>query len=395
MGKYDKIKELVRGKLVDRTIDTPYDELSEEIFGRKYSATECRKMLYGVKALLDVIDEEYQDKLPEEDAEALDEKIAELKRERQKFFDQRREYNKLVSKDARNEHLEDRLVEAANNLTNTIGKIDFSVSKDKEKATAVLVFADWHYGMVSDNIWSTYDTDICKERVRKIAEEAAMRLSLHKCETLVVVVLGDLIHGAIHTSSRVASEELVCDQLMRASEILAQAIEYLSSFVNHTYVYCSYGNHARTVQSKDDNLHDDNMERIIPWWLEQRLKDNSSIQMSSSLAEDIVYFNLYGYNFIADHGDRDQPKTAPRMLSALLAKKYNFTPDYILLAHKHHRESFEELGVTSMICGALCGADEYANNKRLFSTPEQTMLIVRPDIGVDAEYHLKCNDQWN
>lgn len=44
-----------------------------------------------------------------------------------------------------------------------------------------------------------------------------------------------------------------------------------------------------------------------------------------------------------------------------------------------------------MICGALCGADDYANDKRLYSTPSQLLLIFNPIDGLDAEYRLKCN----
>ena len=84
-------------------------------------------------------------------------------------------------------------------------------------------------------------------------------------------------------------------------------------------------------------------------------------------------------------------KSSPRLLTVLFQKKYGRNIDYILLADKHHRESFEELGVSAMICGALCGADEYASNKRLYSTPEQLLLIVSDDDGVDAEYRIRCD----
>ena len=47
-------------------------------------------------------------------------------------------------------------------------------------------------------------------------------------------------------------------------------------YVNEVSVYSTYGNHARTVQKKEDSIHSDNMERIIPWWLSYRLKDNKN-----------------------------------------------------------------------------------------------------------------------
>ena len=48
------------GKLVDRTIDDDYEELSERLFGdgNCFSATEVRKRMYGMKAVIDAIDRE-------------------------------------------------------------------------------------------------------------------------------------------------------------------------------------------------------------------------------------------------------------------------------------------------------------------------------------------------
>lgn len=40
-----------------------------------------------------------------------------------------------------------------------------------------------------------------------------------------------MIHGDIHTSTRVEAEELACDQLMQVSEIIAQAISVLANVV--------------------------------------------------------------------------------------------------------------------------------------------------------------------
>lgn len=321
----------------------------------------------------------------------LDCKIAEMRKEAKRFYDQRREFHKMVDRMGRVENLEDRLVKSAQDLNKSIGSIGFRYDLDQDiDSEAILVLSDWHYGMTTDNVWNQYNTKICRQRVKRVVEDTAKRLSLHKCSKLHIVILGDLIHGCIHVSARVASEELVCDQIMQSSEILAQAIEYLSRFVSQTDVYMTYGNHARSVQNKNDNIHADNMERLIPWWLEQRLIENKSIAIKNDFESDIIWFNVFDYGFCASHGDLDRVKNSTTTLTTLLHKRYGHNIDYILLGDKHHRESFEQIGVTSMICGSLCGTDEYANDHRLYSKPEQTMLIVSRSDGVDAEYHLRC-----
>lgn len=389
-------KRLVYGKLVDKTLsDIDYSELAELAYGQSYSSDVARRMFYGSRRTLQLMEDEGVSAIADDNIlSELDAKIITLKKETQKFYDQRREYSKILSREARNEHLLSELCNSAHRLSDTVGCLynekTLNTPSKINNSEAVLVLSDWHYGLKTENVFNKYNTDICKARVRHLAEKVASRLCLHQCSKLHVVVLGDLVHGAIHTSARVASEELVCDQLMQVSEILAQTIEMLNTYVNETVVYITYGNHARTIQNKNDSIHRDNMERLIPWWLEQRLSTHENILLQTDSGTEFLIVDACGHHICASHGDNDSVKTSPRMLSTLFQKKFNTNIEYILLGDKHHRESFEELGITSILCGALCGADEYANNKRLYSTPSQLLLIMTPDDGIDAEYRIEC-----
>ena len=177
---------------------------------------------------------------------------------------------------------------------------------------------------------------------------------------------------------------------MQSAELLAQAVYELRKHTENVMVYTTYGNHARTVQKKEDNLHRDNFERIIPWWLSERLKNVDGIHVVEESDHELIYTLICGHGFCASHGDLDGMKTSTRLLPVLFQKKYGIDIEYVLLGDKHHRESFEEIGVNALVCDALCGTDEYANTHRLYATPGQTMLIVTPE-GVDAEYHLRVN----
>jgi len=392
-------KRLIYGKLVDKTLsDMDYTELSQYVYGRPYSSDVARRLMYGSKYTLELMDRECSDKISDKSLlSEIELKTAELKKERQRLSDQRREYNKLISSEGRREHLYDSLKEAAENLSTTVGELytpwerDDSVASDYSDKEAVLVFGDWHYGMKTDNVFNTYDTSICRERVRRVVDNAIHRLKLHRCGKLHIIILGDLFHGAIHTSARVASEELVCDQIMQVSEILAQSICELAAYVDEATVYMTYGNHGRTVQNKMDNIHRDNMERLIPWWLKQRLSGCTNITISDEPDNEFVVINVAGHDIAASHGDLDSVRNAPRLFSGIFDKYYQTDIEYIILGDKHHTESFNELGITAEICGSLCGTDDYANNKRLFSRPSQLMLIVDRDYGIDAEYRLKCD----
>ena len=389
-------KRLVYGKLVDKTLaDCDYSELAELIYGQPYSSDVARRMMYGSRKTLELLDDERTQQVSDSSLlSELELKRAEIQQERQRFFDQRREFNRLITAEGRKEHLYESLAIAADKLMESIGCVfednhfDHVHSDDTE---AVLVFSDWHYGMETSNVFNKYNTEICKARVINTVNAAIHRISLHHCRKLHVVVLGDLMHGAIHTSARVASEELACDQLMQASEILAQAILKLSQYVEETAVYVTYGNHARTVQNKHDSIHRDNMERLVPWWLTQRMQAYDNITIMPEPENEFLFIDACGHDICASHGDLDTARCSPRLLTTVFQKKYGKDIEYILLGDKHHRESFNELGVTATVCGSLCGTDDYANDKRLYSHPEQLLLIVDPESGVDAEYRLKCD----
>lgn len=387
-------KRLIYGKLVDGTLaDEDYSELAPYVYGKEYSSDVARRMMYGSRITLELLDDAAIASATFDSVfSELDVRKIEFQKERQRFFDQRREFNKLLTANARTEHLYDALVDAANHLNETLGQVydgTVCLTADVPYSEAVLVLSDWHYGMVTDNAFNKFNVEICRARVKELVQKTEERLQLHRCSKLHVVVLGDLWHGAIHTSARVASEELVCDQIMQVTELLAQSIEELSHYVGETLVYVTYGNHARTVPTKNDNVHRDNMERIVPWWLEQRFINLDNVNVAPETGTEFLFVDVCGHEFAASHGDLDSVRTAPRLLTTLFQKKYGRDIEYILLGDKHHRESFEELGVGAMLCGGLCGTDDYANDHRLYSTPSQSLLIVTPEAGVDAEYRIQ------
>lgn len=313
-------------------------------------------------------------------------------KEKRKLYDQRREYNKLLVSDARAEHLMDELIVAANKLNETVPLvfeekwIGHNVHKE-----AVMFWSDWHYGMVTDNLWNTYNTEICRQRVKRFVEISKEYIELNKVDVLSIVMLGDAAHGAIHSSCRVQSEEDTCDQLMNVSEIMAQAIGELTKVVNHIYVYSCYGNHMRTVQDKKESVHSDNMEKIIPWWLEQRLKDNQKVSIICSEYKEFTKLNVLGYNICCIHGDLDSFKNLGVTVNTIFSRKFGETIDYTVSGDKHHLEEFEQFDIESILIRSLCGTDDYANNKRLYSKAGQTLMIFNDVYGRESTYHIPLN----
>lgn len=323
----------------------------------------------------------------------LDKKIADIRKEKQKLFDQRREYNKLLVSDARAEHLNDELLSIAENLNKEYPLVQLEEYKPvNTKREALLALSDWHYGMVTDNIWNTYNTDICKKRVEKLISKVIEYLELNQIDMLHIALLGDAAHGGCHVSCRVKSEEDTCDQIMHVSEIMAEAINKLSVYVNHITVYSCYGNHLRTIQNKQDSVDSDNLEKLIPWWLKQRLKENDKIDIVESEYKEFTRIDMCGYKVCCVHGNLDNFRNIGSTVNTIFSRKFGETIDYTISGDKHHLEEFEQFDIESILIRSLCGTDDYANEKRLYSNPGQTLMIFNLEDGREATYHIPLNN---
>lgn len=114
-SELDYHKRIVYGKLDDKSLaDESYTDLAELIYGKPYASDVARRMFYGSYRTLQLMDKTNLSGVSGTDIlNEIDSKTVELRKERQKLSDQRREWNKLISVDARLEHLYERLAESA------------------------------------------------------------------------------------------------------------------------------------------------------------------------------------------------------------------------------------------------------------------------------------------
>ena len=170
---------------------------------------------------------------------------------------------------------------------------------------------------------------------------------------------------------------------------MSEAINDLSKTVNHISVYSCYGNHLRTIQNKKDSIHSDNMEKVIPWWMKERLRNNSKVDIIDSEYKEFTKINVLGSNICCIHGDLEKNfKDIGVTLNTIFNKKFGETIDYTVSADKHHLEEFERMGIESILVRSLCGTDEFANNGRLYSRPGQTIMIFNDVYGRESTYNI-------
>lgn len=315
---------------------------------------------------------------------------AEAQIAKRQFYDQRREYNKVLTEEARQRHLDAELIRCAEALNEkkVLDPKYFVKPFVCSEREAVLFISDWHFGLTAENVWNRFNIEIADKRIRMLAEKTVDKMRRNDISKLHIVLLGDLISGSCHQSIRVQNCENAVDQLMQVSERLAELISHLSDWVDETIVYSTYGNHARVIQNFGDSIHSENMERIIPFWLKQRLKNRNDITMNEESAQELLRICACGHEIAAVHGDLDAGKNNSMLtMSMLYEKNFGHKMEYMVLGHWHKRYTDENLGIEQIGVGSLCGTDEYAKNKRLFSKPTQTLLVFDND-GLEAIYNI-------
>ena len=322
--------------------------------------------------------------------EELNKQKEEVYKAKRQLYDQRKEYNKILTSDARNEHLIGELIRAADKLPAMV-HLDLRPKEESDEYNEALLFlSDWHVGLEADNIWNRFNQDILQSRISKLVYDSVRYLKRHKPKVLHIAIIGDMVHGVLHNPGRVASSELGVEQLMQASEIIADVVNELSEYVESVFVYSTYGNHARSVQNYKDSIHADNLERLIPWWMKQRLKGIKEIKFIDGIYE-FLRIRVCGQEVGAVHGDLDNKKELANVMTAVFDRAFGIRPKYVAMGHIHHNEDFDEKGVRTIVVSSLCGTEEFANTKRFFSTPSQTLLFFNME-GLECRYDITFND---
>lgn len=316
----------------------------------------------------------------------LNELLLELRKERYKISEERTQNNVYVRKLSREETLKEIAADYAGKMSakKFLDKPLKVVGLNNSSRAGIVCISDWHYGMDFHNYFNIYNPEVCVDRVHQLQERIIEIGKLHNIKHLYVVNLSDLIAGRIHLTIRLESRCDVISQIMEVSEILAELLTNLSHhFVIH------YGdvmdNHSRLEPNKNDSLELETLVRIIPWYLKQRLNENTNVLfIDNDYSDDIVDFNVLRHNVVAVHGHKDKPVKVIENMTSMTRRRN----DLVLTAHLHHFGSDEEHECLRISNGSLMGVDTYAQDLRLTNRPSQTMIIVSEEDVAEAIYKI-------
>ena len=381
------MRDIVIGKLVDRTIDDDYEELSERLFGEGncFSASEVRKRMYGMKAIIEAIERDGEESIRDADTlSALDVKKIELQMERQKFYDQRNAFNRLIRERSRQEELNEILVEAVK--SGNLPQLHYERFDIAPSDNDLLVsLNDIHYGANVSNFWNTYNSDVCREMMCRYLDRIISIGETHRSENCVVWANGDEISGNIHQSIAVTNKENVIEQIKGVSELIAEFLAELSRhFSNVTFVSVA-GNHSRIEPNKDRALISERLDDLVEWYLGARLQnfENITIGGGEKIDHTIYLVDVRGQTYCGVHGDFDGSASKVQALQAMAGK-----PIYAVLSgHLHHNKIDEVQGVKTIMAGSFLCMDDYCVQKRIVGRAEQ-MVCVCDENGVRCSYGI-------
>ena len=183
--------------------------------------------------------------------------------------------------------------------------------------------------------------------------------------------LGDLIHGIIHTSSRIEQEMDVVEQVMYAAEILSQFLNELTRLgIEITYRSVS-DNHSRVIADKNQHIEKEQFSRLIDWYVAERLKNTSVQMIESSIDFGVGKFKVFDKTIMFAHGHQGNKNSSFQEFIGLTREWV----DYICLAHYHSPAIKDYQGCKIIINGSIVGSEQYAFSRHLFTKPSQKLLI--------------------
>jgi len=317
------------------------------------------------------------------DCSEINLKIQELQKERQKFFDQRVAYNKIIRERARQEELNDIINDVVKN--GSLPSLYYIPNKIQQSDNDMLIsLCDLHYGANIDNAWNFYNSDVCRARLNTYIDEIAGIQKIHNSENCIVWVNGDEISGNIHNEITITNKENVIEQIIGVSELIAGFISEVSKLFKRVSFVSVAGNHSR-IDTKDKSLKDERLDDLVEWYLKARLQnfDNVIIGDCTKLDTTMYLTNIRGLNYIGVHGDIDIGEN-----KILSLKSFVREPVYAVLSgHFHHNKLDSIQGIKTIMAGSFLGIDQFCISKRIYGQPQQ-LLCICDNKGVRCSYDI-------
>ena len=349
-------------------------QLMNEVTGEDWNEAKWRREMEGFLKVSEYLQKENPTGITSNELQEIQDEKLELQKEKLKFRDQKREFNNKLRRMARLEHLNDYLKETVEQFDPI--KLDGFKKDEVDNEKELLVgLSDWHIGMSINSKFNTFNKEIAIKRLSKLQQKTMDKVLKEDIQTIHIANLGDLIHGLIHVSARVSSEENTIEQVITASEMVKGFIKPFLDLGIQVEYYNICGNHSRIVANKSESGgEEESFEKLILTIIDTAFSRYSNYNSTGS-EFGMIEVNIKNEKVVLAHGHLDKGNGIVNKLPQMLG----YPPTLVLTGH-FHSESIKDYGVTThIISGALCGSDDYATNLRLAGKPSQKMLVITDD----------------
>lgn len=333
-----------------------------------------------------------KERFADEEMLTLIEQKREVEKATIKLRDERRDYQKTVREEARKESM----VELVRRVfTETVVPFNYypvRTSYATSDDEMVICLSDLHAGIVCDNYWNQFNTNILRERLHKYLDEIKEIQGMHMCRKCYVVLGGDNVSGLIHSNLRLQNNENVVQQLKIASEYIGNFINELVKMgtFEEIEVHAVAGNHSRMSQNKEDHLKGEELDELIPFYLHLLFANVNMVTIcqDSPIDASINTFTTSGNKlFYIVHGDKDTVSKVVSDLTLMVGKK----PDGIIMGHRHHNALDSAHNVKVVQCGCVVGTDTHCVDHRISGEPEQCVFLTNSKRTVRCLYDIGLN----
>lgn len=314
----------------------------------------------------------------------------EIQKEKRKLYDERLDINRRLREEARLETTIEKIDDMLNSIAdNRYITYNNNFSIEQSDNDMIVCLSDLHLGATYYNFDGYYDSNIAKERLNQYLAEIIEIQKTHNAENCVVLLLGDLISGNIHSTISVTNKENVIEQVKLACEYISDFVYELGKHFNNVELRGVSGNHSRIQEKKENALLGERLDSLIVWFIKSMLKNADNIIVyDENIDETVSTFIIRDKLYFGVHGDFDSTNSTSIAKLALWVK---MTPYCILCGHKHFPAMTDVSGIKVVQSGSLGGSgDEYTRQKRLTGKPSQTVLIVN-NKGIKCCYPIELD----
>lgn len=300
----------------------------------------------------------------------------ELRKEKQKLFDERTGLNKLLREQSRREELFNIVKRAIDEYEPIV--FDYSPAPIIDSDSDMIIHVtDVHCGVNIVSPFNTYNFDVLQERLKRYLDEIIEIRKTYNSQNAYIILGGDMLHGLIHTNARIEAKENIIEQIKKVSDVIGHFIDELRYKFSNVFIYTTPGNHGRSMASKEESIRGENFDLLVPYVLNKDFKNVDNVFIKeNTLDTSIATFNVRGWNVYASHGDKENEKTVVYNMTKLARRARYPLPDMCYLGHRHTNGLSTVDEVKVIQSGCVDGMDSYAIDGRFVGSPEQTVTVV-------------------